>query len=159
MQIPITPAIRALRASGIEFQPRPYTWEEHGGAALSARVLGVPEGSVIKTLVLKTDAGEYILLLMHGDKEASLKQLARVIGVKHVEMAEEAEATRRTGYLFGGTSPFGTRTRMPVYVERTVFTLPKILINGGKRGFLVEMQPSDMRRVLPLTEVEVASPG
>jgi Cys-tRNA(Pro) deacylase len=158
-ETPVTPAVRALRAGGVSFQSHLYTWEEHGGTALSSHALGVPEGSVIKTLVLRTDEGECLLLLMHGDREASLKQLARVLGVKHVEMAGEAEAFRRTGYLFGGTSPFGTRTPMAVYAERTIFALPKILINGGKRGFLVEMQPSDLRRLLSITEVDVASPA
>jgi Cys-tRNA(Pro) deacylase len=158
-EIPVTPAVRVLRAKGISFQPRLYSWEEHGGTALSARALGVPERCVIKTLVLRTDAGECLLLLMHGDREASLKQLARTLGVRHVEMADEEEAHRRTGYLFGGTSPFGTRTPIPVYVERTVFELPRILINGGKRGFLVEIDPSDLRKALHVAEVDVASPG
>jgi Cys-tRNA(Pro) deacylase len=96
---------------------------------------------------------------MHGDREASLKQLARVLGVKHVEMAGEADAFRRTGYPFGGTSPFGTRTPLAVYAERSIFALPKILINGGKRGFLVEIRPADLRKVLQVTEVDVAAPA
>lgn len=155
--VPVTPAIRHLRSKGIAFRPAQYTWEEHGGAALSARTLGVPEHVVIKTLVLCADHGHYLLLLMHGDREASLKQLARFLGVKHVEMAAEQEAARRTGYLFGGTSPFGTRTPLPVYAESTIFQLPRILINGGKRGLLVEMDPADLRTAFPVTEVTVAA--
>jgi len=157
--VPATPALRFLRARGITFRPLSYAWEEHGGTRQSARTLGVSEHAVVKTLVLRTDRGEFLLLLMHGDREASLKSLARTLGVKQVEMAGEADASRKTGYSFGGTSPFGTRAPLPVYAERSIFALPKILINGGKRGLLVEIDPSDLKRAFPVTEVETAVPG
>lgn len=153
---PITPAIRILREKGIEFKPHLYVYEEHGGTSHSAAALGVPEHQVVKTIVMQTDERKPLLILMHGDREVSTKQFARFLGVKRVEPCDEAAATRHTGYLFGGTSPFGTRHPLPVYVEKTVFDLPNIYINGGKRGFLVEIAPSDLRRAFPVTEVEVA---
>jgi Cys-tRNA(Pro) deacylase len=153
---PITPAIRVLREKGIEFKPHLYVYEEHGGTSHSSVALGVPEHQVVKTIVMQTDEREPLLVLMHGDREVSTKQLARFLGVKRVEPCDEATATRHTGYLFGGTSPFGTRHPLPVYVEKTVFDLPNIYINGGKRGFLVEIAPSDLRRAFRVTEVEVA---
>jgi Cys-tRNA(Pro) deacylase len=153
---PITPAIRVLREKGIEFKPHLYVYEEHGGTSHSAAALGVSEHQVVKTIVMQTDEREPLLVLMHGDREVSTKQLARFLGVKRVEPCDEATATRHTGYLFGGTSPFGTRHPLPVYVEKTVFDLPNIYINGGKRGFLVEIGPSDLRRAFRVTEVEVA---
>jgi Cys-tRNA(Pro) deacylase len=157
--IPVTPAIRFLRAKGIPFRAFTYPWEEHGGTRQSALSLGVEEHSVVKTLVLREEGGKLLLLLMHGDREASLKGLARALGVKHVEMAAEDEAGRKTGYQFGGTSPFGTRSPLAVLAERSIFSLPKILINGGKRGLLVEIDPADLRRAFPLTEVDAAVPG
>jgi Cys-tRNA(Pro) deacylase len=152
---PITPAIRVLREKGIEFKPHLYAYEEHGGTGHSAAALGVPEHHVVKTIVMQTDERTPLLVLMHGDREVSTKQLARLIGVKRVEPCDEPTATKHTGYLFGGTSPFGTRHPLPVYVEKTVFDLSNIFINGGKRGFLVEIKPSDLRQAFPVTEVEV----
>jgi len=120
--------------------------------------LGYAEHLLIKTLVMQTDRNDGLLVLMHGDCEVSTRSLARFIGVKSVEPCDEKTAARLTGYLFGGTSPFGTRASLPVYVEKTVFDLPSILINGGKRGFLVEIEPRVLREILPVTEVEVAIP-
>ena len=151
---PITTAIRELRAKGVVFVPRLYNYVEHGGTRVSAEALGVPEHSVIKTIVMETDEKRPLLVLMHGDLEVSTKQLGRALGVKHVELCSADAAQRHTGYQFGGTSPFGTRKRLPVYAEKTIFDLPKIYINGGKRGFLIEINPTELRRVLDVTEVE-----
>ncbi len=154
-EYPVTPAVRALRDRKIVFIPHFYTYEEHGGTRVSASSLGVPEHRIIKTLVLVSDERKHLLVLMHGDREVSTKELARVLGVKRVEPAEEAGAQRQTGYQFGGTSPFGTRNPLPVYAEETIFELPSILINGGKRGFLVEIAPADLLKALDITRVRV----
>jgi Cys-tRNA(Pro) deacylase len=151
-----TPAIRALRAAGVPFTEHTYRYEEHGGTGVPARELGVPEHEVIKTLVMEDAARAPLIVLMHGDLEVSTKQLARVLGSKHVEPCRPEVATRHTGYLIGGTSPFGTRKPMPVYVERTILDLPHVYINGGARGFLVCVAPADLVRVLHATPVEVA---
>ncbi len=155
-EYPVTTAIRALREKKIEFQPHFYTYEEHGGTRLSAGALNVPEHEVVKTLVMQTEEKKPIIVLMHGDREVSTKQLARVVGARRVDPCDEASAQRHTGYQFGGTSPFGTRHSVPVYVERTILALPRIFINGGKRGFLVEIQPADLRKAFEVHEVEVA---
>ena len=152
---PITTAIRELRAARVAFVPHLYNYVEHGGTRVSAELLGVQEHSVIKTIVMETDEKKPLLVLMHGDLEVSTKQLARVIGVKHVELCSADVAQRHTGYQFGGTSPFGTRKRPPVYAEKTIFDLPKIYINGGKRGFLVEIDPKELKRVCGAEEVLV----
>lgn len=152
---PITTAVRELRAAGVAFVPHLYNYVEHGGTRVSAESLGVPEHSVIKTIVMETDEKQPLLILMHGDLEVSTKQLARVLGVKHVELCTPDAGQRHTGYLFGGTSPFGTRKKLPVYAEKTIFDLTKIHINGGKRGFLVEIDPKELKRVCGATEVEV----
>jgi Cys-tRNA(Pro) deacylase len=132
---------------------------ERGGTRRSAEALGVDEHAVVKTLVMETDAKRPLLVLMHGDREVSTKQLARHLGVKSVHPCDFAQAQKHTGYLVGGTSPLGTRARLPVYVERTIFDLPVIYINGGKRGFLVSIEPKVLREVLPVKEVEVAVGG
>ena len=155
VDFPVTPAVRFLREKKITFTPHLYHYVEHGGTSESAKQLNVDEHAVIKTLVFETNEKKPLIVLMHGDREVSAKNLARHIGVKSVEPATAERATRWTGYVFGGTSPFGTRTQMPVYVERSIFELDTIHINGGKRGFLVEIDPSDLR-VLQVTEVEVA---
>jgi Cys-tRNA(Pro) deacylase len=155
-EYPVTTAVRLLREKKIEFRPHEYEYEEHGGTKLSANLLGVPEHQIIKTLVMETEERKPLLVLMHGDREVSTKQLARLIGAKHVEPCDAASALRHTGYVFGGTSPFGTRHPLPVYAERSIFSLPVIYINGGKRGFLVEIVPDDLRKAFSLTEVEVA---
>jgi Cys-tRNA(Pro) deacylase len=153
---PITSAIRFLRDKNIPFIPHFYTYEEHGGTGASATALGVDEHCVIKTLVMQTDSGKPLLVLMHGDREVSTKKLARIIGAKSVAPCDAKSAERFTGYLFGGTSPFGTRTELPVYAEASVLSLPTIYINGGRRGFLVEIAPRDLTKGLPVVEVLVA---
>jgi len=152
---PVTPAVRALRSAGVPFTEHRYRYEEHGGTRVSARELGVDEHAVVKTLVMEDDARAPLIVLMHGDLEVSTKQLARAIGRKHVEPCAPDVAHRHSGYLVGGTSPFGTRKAMPVYVERTILDLPRIYINGGARGFLVGIAPGDLVRVLNPTPVEV----
>jgi len=154
---PVTAAIRFLREKNVEFRPHVYFYEEHGGTGHSASALGVSEHEVVKTIVMATDAGKPLLVLMHGDREVSTKQLARILNVKRVEPCDESTATRHTGYIFGGTSPFGTRHPLPVYVERSIFDLQRLFINGGKRGFLVEINPADLRKALPVVEVNVAT--
>jgi Cys-tRNA(Pro) deacylase len=156
MDYPITPAVRLLREKGVAFEPHLYDYVERGGTRRSAEELGVDEHAVVKTLVMETDAKKPLLVLMHGDREVSTKQLARTLGVKAVHPCDFAQAQKHTGYLVGGTSPFGTRARLPVYAERTIFDLPVIYINGGKRGFLVSIDPKVLRDVLKVEEVEVA---
>ncbi len=156
MDYPVTPAVRLLREKKVSFAPRLYEYEERGGTRRSAEELGVDEHAVVKTLVMETEARKPLVVLMHGDREVSTKQLARALGVKAVSPCDPQTAQKHTGYVVGGTSPFGTRARLPVYVERTIFGLPKIYINGGKRGFLVEIEPKDLRILSPLEEVEVA---
>ena len=156
IDIPVTPAVRLLREKNIPFIPHLYAYEERGGTKHSAAALGVDEHAVVKTLVMESDPKSPLVVLMHGDREVSTKQLARTLGVKQIAPCAEAAVTRLTGYMTGGCSPFGTRTRMPVYAEATIFTLPKIFINGGKRGFLVEIDPADLRRALAVTDVHVA---
>jgi Cys-tRNA(Pro) deacylase len=152
---PVTPAVRVLRAAGVAFTEHLYRYEEHGGTRVSARELGVDEHAVVKTLVMEDDTRAPLIVLMHGDLEVSTKQLARAIGCKHVEPCKPDVANRHSGYLVGGTSPFGTRKAMPVYVERTILDLPRIYINGGARGFLVGLAPPDLERVLNPTPVDV----
>jgi Cys-tRNA(Pro) deacylase len=154
--IPVTPGVRLLRERNISFVPHLYDYEEHGGTRHSAVLLGVDEHAVVKTLVFMTDEKKPLIALMHGDREVSAKELARVIGVKRIEPCDEKNAQKYTGYLFGGTSPFGTRHALPVYAERTIFALSTIYINGGKRGFLVEIDPREMKKVLTVQEVDVA---
>ena len=152
----VTPAIRVLRASKVPFTEHPYRYEERGGTRVSARELGVDEHVVIKTLVMQDERKQPLLVLMHGDREVSTKNLARQIGAKAVEPCDAAVAGRHTGYQVGGTSPFGTRKELPVYVEASILDLPRIYINGGKRGFLVALAPADLVRVLSPTAVEAA---
>ena len=155
MNYPVTPAVRFLRDKKVEFVPHLYDYVEKGGAKESARQLGVDIHAVVKTLVLETNERKPLIVLMHGDKEVSTKNLARFLNVKSVEPATPEMASKLTGYLIGGTSPCGTRTKMPVYAESTIFALDKIYINGGKRGFLVEISPEHLR-LLDAVEVEVA---
>lgn len=152
---PVTPAVRVLRAAGVAFVPRLYEYVEKGGTSRSSAELGVDEHSVVKTLVFETDAKKPLIVLMHGDRQVSTKNLARLLGVKAIQPCKPEIAEKWTGYQVGGTSPFGTRTALPVYVERTILALPKIVINGGKRGFLVEIEPAVLLKVLKPTEVEV----
>jgi Cys-tRNA(Pro) deacylase len=152
---PVTAAVRVLREHGVEFTHHPYDYEERGGTAVSARELGVDEHAVVKTLVMEDDAKKPMIVLMHGDREVSTKSLARHLGVKSVSACDPAAADRHSGYQVGGTSPFGTRRAMPVYLQRTVAALPYVYVNGGKRGYLVGMKPEDLVRVLKPTLVDV----
>lgn len=154
--IPTTPAIRALRAHGVAFTNHVYAYEERGGTAVSARELGVPEHAIIKTLVMEDDGWRPLIVLMHGDREVSTKNLARLIGAKTISTCAPAVADRHSGYQVGGTSPFGTRRKMPVYMQRTIVDLPRAYINGGRRGYLIGIAPADIVRVLEPTLVDVA---
>jgi Cys-tRNA(Pro) deacylase len=156
MAVSATPAIHFLRKHGVAFTEHPYRYEEHGGTRVSSRELGVDEHAVIKTLVMQDDTTQPLVVLMHGDREVSTKQLARQLGRKAVEPCDPAVAQRHTGYAVGGTSPFGTRKPLPVYVERTVLELERIYINGGRRGLLVSIAPVELLRVLRATPVEAA---
>jgi len=155
-KVPVSAAIRQLRAAAIEFTDHLYEYEEKGGTAVSARELGVDEHSVVKTLVMEDERKNPLIVLMHGDRQVSTKELARVLGVKTISACSPEAATRHTGYVVGGTSPFGTRKTMPVYVERTILDLPRIYINGGKRGYLVGMSSADIAKALDTTLVNVA---
>lgn len=155
---PVTPAVRFLRAHGVAFTDHLYDYEERGGTVVSARELGVPEHQVIKTLVMENERREPLLVLMHGDMEVSTGQLARALGVKAVTPCSADTAHRHTGYLVGGTSPFGTRKPLPVCLERGVLDLATIYINGGKRGYLVAMAPAELQRLLRPTLVAVGIP-
>lgn len=152
---PVSPAIRMLRASGVAFTDHLYDYEDRGGTEVSARELGVDEHAVVKTLVMEDDAKRPLVVLMHGDRKVSTKELARTIGVKTIQPCNPETANRHSGYMVGGTSPFGTRKEMPVYMEQTIVDLPKIYINGGKRGYLVGVAPADVIRVLKPTMVTV----
>lgn len=149
-------AVRALRAAGVAFVPHLYRWEARGGTRASSEALGVPEHAVIKTLIFETERGEPLCILMHGDREVSTRQLARAIGARSVAPCAPAVADRHSGYQVGGTSPFGLRRAMPVYLERTIRELPRIYINGGARGFLVELDPGEVVRALAPVLVDVA---
>jgi Cys-tRNA(Pro) deacylase len=155
MDYPITPAVRYLREKKVEFVPHLYDYVEKGGTRESAKQLGVDEHAVVKTLVFETNEKKPLIVLMHGDLEVSTKNLARYVGVRSIEPATPERVTKLTGYQVGGTSPFGTRNAIQVYVERAIFDLGRIYINGGKRGFLVEIEPKVLRDVLGVTEVEV----
>jgi Cys-tRNA(Pro) deacylase len=156
MDYPITPAVRFLRERKVEFLPRLYDHVEKGGTRESARQLGVEEHAVVKTLVFETNEMKPLIVLMHGDREVSAKNLARFLGVKTVEPAAPEKASKLTGYLVGGTSPFGTRTKMTVYAEKSILDMDRIFINGGKRGFLMEIDPVVLKDSLGVTEIEVA---
>jgi len=147
-RFPTTNAVRVLRDHNVAFTHHPYDYEERGGTAVSARELGVDEHAVIKTLVLEDDAKRPFVMLMHGDREVSMKTLARLLGVKSVAPCGPAVADRHSGYQVGGTSPFGTRRVMPVYLQASIADLPILYINGGRRGYLVGMTPADLERVL-----------
>lgn len=152
---PITAAIRFLRERKVDFVPRLYDYVEKGGTRESARQLGVDEHAVVKTLIFETNEKKPLIVLMHGDREVSTKMLARYLQVKTVVPGTAERAAKLTGYQFGGTSPFGTRTKIPIYVEFSILELERIYINGGKRGFLVEIHPKVIRDVLAVEAVEV----
>ena len=154
---PVTMAVRVLREHGVDFTHHPYEYEERGGTEVSARELGVEEHAVIKTLVMEDDTKKPMIVLMHGDREVSTKNLARQIGVKSINPCAPAVADRHSGYQVGGTSPFGTRREMPVFMERTIIELPRLYVNGGRRGYLVGMTPADLVRVLKPVLVDAAT--
>jgi Cys-tRNA(Pro) deacylase len=152
----VTPATLVLRQHGVPFAEHEYRYEARGGTRVSARELGVDEHVVIKTLVMEDEEKQPLIVLMHGDREVSTKQLAREIGRKVVQPCAPDVAQRHTGYMVGGTSPFGTRKPLPVFVERTILDLPTIYINGGRRGYLVSIPPSALMAVLDATPINVA---
>ncbi len=152
---PVTAATRLLKARGVDFALLLYDYVDHGGTTRAARELGVAEHAVIKTLVFEDEAKRPVLVLMHGDREVSLKGLARALGVKTVAPCTPEAAQRHTGYQVGGISPFGTRKQLPVYAERSIFALPEICINAGKRGALARMDPRHLRELLDAKDVDV----
>ena len=154
-----TPATAFLKKHGVAYTEHVYAYEEHGGTAVSARELGVPEHQVVKTLIMEDEAKRALIVLMHGDRKVSTKNLARQIGAKKVEPCTPEAANRNSGYLVGGTSPFGTRKRLPVYIEKSVLALPRIYINGGRRGYLVGINPKEILRLLDAKSVEAALEG
>ncbi len=154
-KIPVTPATRLLKQARIDFTPHLYTYEERGGTTVSARELGVDEHHVIKTLIMENEQHQPLIVLIHGDLEVSTKELARIIGVKHIAPCNPDTALKHSGYQVGGTSPFATRKQMPVYMETTIATLPLIYLNGGKRGFLVSVTPQVVVDLLKPTMVEI----
>ncbi len=156
MNYPITPAIRALREKKIEFEPHVFEYVEKGGTKYSAEVLNVDEHAVVKTLIFETNEKRSLIVLQHGDFQVSTKTLARILNVKTVAPVAPEKANKLTGYLVGGTSPFGVKTRMPVYAEKTIFDLSRIFINGGKRGFLIKIAPEVLEMILDVKKVEVA---
>jgi len=145
---PVTPAIRVLRAAGVQFSNHNYRYEQGGGTRVSARELGVNEHAVIKTLIMQNQDDAALIVLMHGDREVSTKALARALGSKMVRPCDPVRADLNSGYQVGGTSPFGTRKAMPVYCENSILQLPLIYINGGARGYLVSLDPKELARVL-----------
>ena len=151
-----TPATAMLKANGVPFTEHPYEYLEHGGAQHSAQVLGFDPFTVVKTLVMEDEKARPLLVLMHGNRKVSTKNLARQIGAKSVEPCKPEVANRHSGYLVGGTSPFGTRRRMPVYIEETILALPRIAINGGRRGYLVGIDPQACLKLLDAKPVNCA---
>lgn len=154
---PITQAVRTLRSAKVGFTPHLYDYVEHGGTAHSAACLGVDEHTVIKTIVLEDERKQPLICLQHGDREVSTKNLARAMGCKTITPCTPEVASRHTGYLVGGTSPFGTRKPIPIYLQESISALPRIYINGGKRGFLVGIAAADLVRVLKPTLVDAAA--
>lgn len=156
---PSTPATRLLREKGVPYTEHPYRYEEKGGTRVSARELGVDEHAVVKTLVMEDEAGAPLVVLMHGDREVSVKALARQLGRKSIAPCRPEVAQRHSGYLVGGTSPMGTRKAMPVFVERTILELPRIYVNGGSRGFLVGLDPKALAALVGAVAVDAAIVG
>ena len=155
-KFPATPATRLLLSHNIGFTPHLYPYEEHGGTAHSARCLAVDEHEVIKTLVMENEHRQPLIILMHGDRKVSTRALARQLGVKSITPCDPAVAQRHSGYQVGGTSPFGVRKAMPVYMEASILKLPRLYLNAGKRGFLAGIDPADVQRLLQATLVQVA---
>jgi Cys-tRNA(Pro) deacylase len=157
MNYPVTPAVRFLRERKIEFEPHVFEYVEKGGTKHSAEILNIDEHSVVKTLVFETNERKPLIVLQHGDFQVSTKELARILAVKTFAPASAERANKLTGYLVGGTSPFGVKTKMPIYAEATIFDLEQIYINGGKRGFLIEIAPQVLEQALEINKVAVAT--
>ena len=156
--IPVTPAIRVLRQHNATFDLVEYDYEEKGGTRRSSTCLGVDEHAVVKTLVLEVaETKAPFIILMHGDREISTKQMARVLNVKTVQLCNPETANKHTGYMVGGTSPFDTRKELPIYAEATIFELPEIWINAGRRGLLARMPPANLETILKAQRVSVAT--
>jgi Cys-tRNA(Pro) deacylase len=153
---PVTPAVRMLRQYNVRFTEHPYKYVDRGGTATFAKEYMVDEHAVIKTLVMEDDQERPFVVLMHGDREVSTKELARLMGVKRVEPCTPEQAQKNSGYMVGGTSPFGTRKDLPVYMEETILQCPRIFINGGRRGYLIGMDPGEIVRLLKPALVTVA---
>ena len=151
-----TPATDFLAKHGVQYTEHEFEYLEHGGTGHSSKMMGVEEHAVVKTLIMETEKGDPLVVLMHGDRKVSTKELARAAGVKKISPCKPEVATRHSGYLIGGTSPFGTRKQMPIYLEKTVLDLPRIYINGGKRGYLLGMDPVVLTTILDPVLVEVA---
>jgi Cys-tRNA(Pro) deacylase len=151
-----TPATAFLAKKGVQYTEHEFDYIEHGGTSHSSTSLGVPEHAVVKTLIMENERGEPLVVLMHGDRKVSTKELARQAGMKRIAPCKPDTATRHSGYLIGGTSPFGTRKEMPIFLERSVLALPRIYINGGRRGYLLGMEPDALTRALSPKLVDVA---
>lgn len=158
-KVPTTMATRMLDSVGVKYVPRLYKYEARGGTSVSSRELGVNEHDVVKTLIMETDEKSPLVVLMHGDCEVSTKTLARLIGCKSIGPCKPEVAEKYSGYMVGGTSPFGTKRKMPVYLQKTVIDCERVYINGGHRGFLVELDPKELVRVLQPMLVDVALPA
>ena len=156
MKTTVTPATAFLARHGVQYSEHYFEYVEHGGTSVSSTALGVPEHQVVKTLIMENERAEPLVVLMHGDRKVSTKELARQAGAKRIAPCKPEVAQRHSGYLVGGTSPFGTRKAMPVFLERSVLQLPRIYINGGRRGYLLGMEPAVLTRVLAPVLVEVA---
>jgi Cys-tRNA(Pro) deacylase len=155
-KVPATQAIRVLREQGVAFETHLYDYVEKGGTAASSSALGVDEHAVVKTLIMENDQRDPLVVLMHGDKQVSTRALARTLGARSIQPCKPEVADKHSGYQVGGTSPFGTKRAMPVYLERSVLALERIWVNGGRRGLLVSLAPSELVRVLAPTLVDVA---
>ncbi len=153
---PVTPAIRVLRENGVTYSEHAYSYVDRGGTTEGARQLSFDEHTLVKTLVMEDEEKRPLVVLMHGDREVSLKGLARILKVKKVTTCTSDTAERHSGYMVGGTSPFGTRKKMPVYIEESILELSRIYINGGRRGYLVGIDPGDLDRILKPVHVKVA---
>ena len=154
MKYPVTAAIRFLKSQGVKYTEHLYSYEDRGGTAVSSRELGISEHVVVKTLIMQTEDDKPLVVLMHGDKKVSTKGLARIVGVKSVRPCDPKVANKYSGYVVGGTSPFGTRSVMPVYIEKSIFDLSEIYVNGGARGFLVCLSPQilmDLPNAIPVS--------
>jgi Cys-tRNA(Pro) deacylase len=157
LDYPVTAAVRVLRQHGVTFTPKTYTYVDRGGTAHSAQALGVDEHIVVKTLIFEDETAKPLVVLQHGDRAVSTKAVAAAIGARLVRPCAPELAERHSGYLVGGTSPFGLKKPLPVYVERSILALPQILLNGGKRGFLVAIAPRELLRVLEAKAIEATT--